>query len=295
VAGLTHGDIVSDLPVLTWNVFHGRDRPPDPSLFTWRSRLFKVTERGPVYAQVNRSLLDEFASIIASAEWSVCLLQEMPPAWAPEVARRAAAESHLVLTSRNQLGRLRRRLARCNPDLLGSWEGGSNLVLVRPPWRIGRRGAALLNPLPRRGLRERRRMALVALAAGGTEICVANLHATAGNRVQSEADVRRAAGVAIDFASGRPLVFGGDLNLRPRSSSLFGELERRFGLAAPTAEDAIDHILVRGLDVVERPHRWPPERRELPFQEPGRAQLRLRLSDHDPVEAVFFPGSPQVR
>jgi endonuclease/exonuclease/phosphatase family metal-dependent hydrolase len=281
--------------VLSWNVFHGRDHPPDPALYTCRSKLFKTTERGAVYAQVNRSLLDEFASTIAGAEWSVCLLQEMPPAWAPAIARRAGAEPHLILTSRNQLGRLRRRLGRWNPDLLGSWEGGSNLVLVRPPWRIGRRGAALLNPLPRRGLRERRWMALLALGARGAEVCVANLHASAGGGFQSEEDVRGAARIAIDFARDRPLVFGGDLNLRPRTSPLFTELEQLFGLGAPTAPDAIDHILARGLTVHERPHRWPTERRELPFQEPGRAPLRLRLSDHDPIEATFTVTSPEVR
>jgi endonuclease/exonuclease/phosphatase family metal-dependent hydrolase len=295
VAGLVHGEIVSDLRVVSWNLFHGRDHPPDPSLFTWRSRLFETTERGAVYAQVNRSLLDEFASIIASADWSACLLQEAPPAWARAIAERTESDAHLVLTSRNQLGPLRRRLARINPDLLGSWEGGSNLVLVRLPWRIASRGAALLNPLPRRGLRERRRMALLTLRSGSAEVCVANLHASAGDRFQAERDVRRGVQIALDFARDRPLVFGGDLNLRPRSSPLFDELERRYGLAPSTAPDAIDHILARNLRVLEPPHRWPPERRELAFTEPGRASLRLRLSDHDPVEAAFSIASSAVR
>jgi endonuclease/exonuclease/phosphatase family metal-dependent hydrolase len=286
---------VPNLRVLSWNVFHGRDHPPDPTLFTWRSRLFKTTERGAVYAQVNRSLLDEFASTIAGAEWSVCLLQEMPPAWASVIAERSEAEAHLVHTSRNQLGRLRRELARCNPDLLGSWEGGSNIVLVRAPWRIASRGAAMLNPLPRRGLRERRRMALVTLRAGSAEVCVANLHASAGDRFQAEQDVLRGVRIALDFARERPLVFGGDLNLRPRTSPFFEDLERRFGLAAPTAPDAIDHILARGLRVLERPHRWPSERRELPFTEPEGAPLRLRLSDHDPVEAAFSIDASEDR
>jgi endonuclease/exonuclease/phosphatase family metal-dependent hydrolase len=278
---------MADVRVLTWNVFHGRDRPPDPGLYTWRSRLLKTTEVGATHVQVNRSLLDEFASVVAGAEWSVCLLQEFPPGWAPELARRSGASGHLVLTSRNQLAWVRRRLGRWNPDLLGSWEGGSNLVLARPPWQIIRRDSALLNPLPRRGLRERRRMALVTLAREGAELCVANLHASAGERLQAEADVRRGAQIAVAFAAERPLLLGGDLNLRPRTSSIFAELERRFDLAAPTAPDAIDHILARGLDVLEPPHRWPPERRELPAREPGRAALRLRLSDHAPVEAAF--------
>jgi endonuclease/exonuclease/phosphatase family metal-dependent hydrolase len=225
--------------------------------------------------------------VIAEAEWSVCLLQELPPVWAGVLARQSGAEGHLVLTSRNQLSAVRRRLGHWNPDLLGSWEGGSNLVLARPPWRIVERDSVLLNPLPRRGLRERRRMALATLSREGAVLCVANLHASAGNRFQAEEDLRRGAQIAVTFAGERPLLFGGDLNLRPATSSIFDELERRFGLTGPTAPDAIDHILARGLRVLEPPHRWPVERRELPFGDREGSRLRLRLSDHAPVEANF--------
>src|SRR3954469_5301766 len=168
----------ADLRVLTWNLFHGRDHPPDPRLRTWRSRLLKVTEHNDTYAQVNQPLLDEFAAVIAGAEWSVCMLQECPPPWAEPLAQASGAGAHRVLTSRNQLAPLRRALARWNPDLIASGEGGSTLILVRPPWRTLERGAALLNPQPRRKLRERRRMALVTIAAGGAVVCMANLHAS---------------------------------------------------------------------------------------------------------------------
>jgi endonuclease/exonuclease/phosphatase family metal-dependent hydrolase len=276
-----------DVRVLSWNIFHGRDHPPDPGLFTWRSRLLRVTEHNATHVQVNRPLEDEFAEVLAPAPWSVCLLQEVPPPWAGPLAQRCEADAHSLRTSRNQLAPLRRRLADWNPDLMQSWEGGSNLTLARPPWRIAERGGVLLNPFPRRGLRERRRMALTALSAGGAELCVANLHATAGDRAQAEADVRRGVERALSFARGRPLVLGGDFNLRPRSSHLFAELERRFGLAAPTADDAIDHLLVRGLEVLEPPHRWPSEQRELLLRGARQGRLRLRLSDHAPVETAF--------
>jgi endonuclease/exonuclease/phosphatase family metal-dependent hydrolase len=276
-----------DVRVLSWNIFHGRDHPPDPGLFTWRSRLLRVTEHNATHVQVNRPLEDEFAEELAHAQWSVCLLQEVPPTWAGPLAERCRAEAHTLKTSRNQLAPVRRRLANWNPDLIQSWEGGSNLTLARPPWRIAERRSALLNPFPRRGLRERRRMALTALSAGGAELCVANLHATAGSRAQAEADVRRGVERALSFARVMPLVLGGDLNLQPRSSHLFEELERRFGLAAPTADDAIDHLLVRGLEVLEPPHRWPPEQRELLLRDSRPGLLRLRLSDHAPVEAAF--------
>jgi endonuclease/exonuclease/phosphatase family metal-dependent hydrolase len=276
-----------DIRALTWNIFHGRDHPPGHELFTWRSRLLKVTERNATHVQVNRPLVREFADILAGAEWSVCLLQEVPPPWAGPLAERCGAEAHAVPTSRNQLAPLRRRLAQWNPDLMQSWEGGSNLTLARPPWSIAAREAVLLNPLPRRGLRERRWMVLTAITAGRVELCVGNLHATAGNRAEAEADVRRAAERALRFAGSRPLILGGDFNLRPRAPQIFDELERTFGLAAPTADDAIDHLLVRGLEVVEPPRRWAPEQRELPFREPDSSALRLRLSDHAPVEAAF--------
>jgi endonuclease/exonuclease/phosphatase family metal-dependent hydrolase len=278
---------MAQVQVLCWNLFHGRDRPPGKELYTRRARFLKETVRNATHMQVNRPLLDEFAEILAGAEWSVCLLQESPPAWTEVLARRCGAEAHGVLTSRNQLAWLRQRLARWNPDLLQSWEGGSNLTLARAPWRIAERRDALLNPFPRRGLRERRRLVLTRLEAARTELCVGNLHATAGDRPQAEQDVVRAAELAVRFAGGRPLLLGGDFNLQPRTSGVFDELERRFGLTTPTAEEAIDHVLARGLEVVAAPRRWPPERRELIRAECGLPPLRLRLSDHAPVEAAF--------
>ena len=99
----------------------------------------------------------------------------------------------------------------------------------------------------------------------------------------ASADVLRAAEAATEWAGEAPLVFGGDLNLRPAETpAVFEQLRERFGLAAPTAPDAIDHVLARGLETIEPPHAWPPERREL--REDG---LALRLSDHAPVEARF--------
>jgi len=277
---------VADLRVLSWNLFHGRDAPPDARLFTFRSRLLKVVEHDATYVQVNRVLLDEFADLIASARWSVCLLQEAPLSWSKPLAERCRAAAHSVPTSRNQLGSLRRGLARWNPDLIASAEGGSNLTLVRPSWQISERQALLLNPLRRRGLRERRRMAFLTATLDSAALCVGNLHASAGDRTQAEQDVLRAAEAAVAWSGDRPLLLGGDFNLRPAGSKIFGELERRFGLVAPTAPYAIDHLLVRGLEVLEPPTPWPDARRELevPF---GGGVRRLRLSDHTPIEAAF--------
>ena len=72
--------------MLTWNLFHGRDHPPDRGLYTWRSRLLRVTERNATHVQVNRSLLEQFAGVLAQMAWSICLLQEVPPSWAAPLA-----------------------------------------------------------------------------------------------------------------------------------------------------------------------------------------------------------------
>jgi endonuclease/exonuclease/phosphatase family metal-dependent hydrolase len=292
-------DASGGLTVLSWNLYHGRDAPPDPALHTRRSRLLASTEGNGTYLQVNRSLRDEFAELIAAAPWSVCLLQEAPPTWARFLAARSDAQVFRCLTSRNQLRPLTGLLARHNPDLIGAWEGGSNITLVRQPWRLVESDARslLLNPLRERGLHERRRMSFVRLRAGdrdagAREFCVANLHASHYSQRQAEREGRRAARAALAWARGTPLVVGGDFNVRPRNSRLFEELERDFGLAPPTDADAIDHVLARGLELARAPAPWPVRRRELEL--PWNAgRRRIRLSDHAPVEAALSLLAPE--
>jgi endonuclease/exonuclease/phosphatase family metal-dependent hydrolase len=274
-----------EFTALAWNLFHGRDFPPDPALRSWRSRLLRLEERNRTHVQVNRDLTREFATLLASAEWDVALLQECPPRFAEPLAQACGAEWHRALTSRNSLGALRRLLARQNPDLMASGEGGSNLTLVRVPGKLGgiaeRRAMAIHEGEP-----ERRAMAFVRTASG---VCVANLHATNDRPQLAVEDVLRAARAASEWAGGAPLVFGGDLNLRPaKQPRLFERLREEFELAGePTAPDAIDHVFCRGLEVLKPPAQWPPEKRELPLD--GRA---LRLSDHAPVQASFGFAEP---
>jgi endonuclease/exonuclease/phosphatase family metal-dependent hydrolase len=275
-----------EFTAIAWNLFHGRDFPPDPELRSWRSRLLRIDERNETHVQVNRDLTTEFATLLAATAWDVALLQECPPRFAEPLARACSAEAHRVLTSRNSLGPLRGLLARQNPDLIASGEGGSNLTLVRVPGRLGgiaeRRELAIHDGPP-----ERRAMALTRTASG---VCVANLHATNDVPEMAIGDVLRAARAATEFAADAPLIFGGDLNLRPAERpAVFERLREDFGLAAPTAPRAIDHLLTHGLEVLEPPTAWPPERRELPLD--GRA---LRLSDHAPVQARFAVAEPPM-
>lgn len=262
-----------------WNLFHGRDFPPDPALFTWRSRLLRIEERNQTHVQVNRDLRAEFATMLASADWDVALLQECPPRFAAPLARACAAEAHRALTSRNSLAALRAAAARLNPDLIASGEGGSNLTLVRsggPLGQIVERRELMIHE----GQPERRAMAFTRTASG---VCIANLHATNDQPKLAAVDVLKAARSAAEWTGEAPLLFGGDLNLRPAEDpGVFEELHDRFGLKGTTEPRAIDHLLFHDLTVVDPPTPWPAERREL-----RRDDRALRLSDHAPVQAGF--------
>jgi endonuclease/exonuclease/phosphatase family metal-dependent hydrolase len=268
-----------EFTAVSWNLFHGRDFPPDPALFTCRSRLLRIEERNDTHVQVNRDLSAEFAATLAATRWDVALLQECPPRFAKALAAACDAEAHRVLTSRNSLGALRAAAGRLNPDLIASGEGGSNLTLVRAGDSLGpiveRRDLAIHEGKP-----ERRAMAFTRTAAG---LCVANLHATNDQPALAATDVLKAAQAATEWADRSPLLFGGDLNLRPQEDpGVFEELRSRFELHGTTGPRAIDHLLSRGLEIVEAPAPWPPEQRER-----RHGNRALRLSDHTPIEATL--------
>lgn len=271
---------------ISWNLFHGRDFPSEPELRTWRSRLLRITERGSDHAQVNRDLYAQFAGLLADAEWDVALLQECPPRWAERLAIDCRAEPHLVQTSRNipAFGAVQSIAAGWNPDLIASWEGGSNLTLVRTS---GLAGSAIAERKMHRLTRipERRTMAFTVTSSG---LCVGNLHAST-ERARAEREVPEAARVAIKWAAGRPLLLGGDFNLRPAvSPQVFDDLANRYGLVAPTGPKSIDHLLVAVAGVVETARQWRPEEREVPDPTaPGGRVMPIRLSDHAPVEALI--------
>jgi endonuclease/exonuclease/phosphatase family metal-dependent hydrolase len=273
-----------EFTAVSWNLFHGRDFPPDPALFTWRSRLLRVTERGSAHVQVNRDLTAEFASVLAGASWDVALLQECPPRFAGPLASACEAEGHRALTSRNSFAALRAMAARLSPDLIASAEGGSNLILVRRGRVLGkiveRRATAIHDGDP-----ERRAMAFIRTDSG---VCIANLHATNDRPALAAEDVLRAAGAASAWAGDAPLLFGGDLNLRPAvDEAVFDSLDERFGLVGATEPRAIDHLLSRGLRFAEPVAAWPAKQRELPWD-----GLALRLSDHVPVQGRFDAQPP---
>ena len=104
--------------------------------------------------------------MIAGAGWDVALLQECPPRW-PTRWRGAATPPPTVCSPRaTGSPRFALALATCNPDLIASNEGGSNLTLVRhgsprPDRRAARAGLRQRRP-------ERRMMAFTRTSAAAS-------------------------------------------------------------------------------------------------------------------------------
>jgi endonuclease/exonuclease/phosphatase family metal-dependent hydrolase len=213
--------------VLTWNLFHGRSVPDAP-----------------------REQLAEFAARLAGWEWDVALLQEVPPWWPPELGRASGASARTALTSRNWFLPISRWAARRRPDVIKSWGGGANAILVRGE-AVGEHRVHTLRRWP-----ERRVVHGVRLERGWW---VCNLHATAHSEARAQADVALAARTAMAWSAGAPVVLGGDLNTRAPVLPAFTH----------AAGHSVDHLFVRLASVPA----------------PGRTLDRGPLSDHLPLVA----------
>ena len=188
--------------VLSWNLFHGRAVPDEP-----------------------RSLLAEFAARLAAWEWDVALLQEVPPWWGPELGRACEASARTALTSRNWLLPVTRRIADRRPDLIKSWGGGANVILVRR-LAVGEHRVLTLRRWPER------RVAHGVGVDGGW--WVGNLHAQAHSESRAQADVAAAAAWSLACADARPAILGGDMNTRQPVAPGFH----------PVVGHDVDHIMV---------------------------------------------------
>ena len=172
---------VSALRVLTWNLYHGRSRPPS-----------------------GRSLLNEFAAALDGWAWDVALLQEVPPWWPPMLARACRAQQRTRLTSRNWLLPARRAVSARNPDILKSGGGGANAILVRG--LVLEHRALRLRRAP-----EGRWVHGVRLEDGAWAV---NVHSQNRPEALALADTRKAIAAARSWAAGAPLILGGDINLK---------------------------------------------------------------------------------
>jgi endonuclease/exonuclease/phosphatase family metal-dependent hydrolase len=164
--------------VLTWNLYHGRTVPPS-----------------------GRSVFNEFAAVLDGWEWDVALLQEVPPWWPPALARATSAQERTQLTSRNWVLPLQQAISDRNPDILKSWGGGANAILVRG--EILEHRSARLRRRP-----EARWVHGVRLADGW----FVNVHSQNHPEALALADTETAIAAARSWGS--PLIFGGDVNLR---------------------------------------------------------------------------------
>jgi endonuclease/exonuclease/phosphatase family metal-dependent hydrolase len=185
----------------------------------------------------------------------VALLQEVPPWWPASLAAATSAEQRRALTSRNALPALRRAIATRRPELMKSNGGGCNAVLAREP--IAEHRALRLRTWPER------RVAQLARLDGG--VCVANFHASARTALARE-ELARLWSVALDWAGGRPLVLGGDLNLRSPAAP---------AASVHVAARDVDHLFAHGIGVAGEAR--PLDRR---VRVGG---CEVELSDHPPL------------
>ncbi len=148
-------------------------------------------------------MLDEFAGALAGWEWDVALLQEVPPWWPPLLGAACGASARWVLTSRNFGLAARRAVSARNPDLLKANGGGCNAILVRGP--VADHRVVRLTWWPERRWAHGVRVG---------EWWVVNLHASTHRDEWALRDTLRALDAARGWASGAPLLFGGDVNLR---------------------------------------------------------------------------------
>src|SRR5262249_55827483 len=112
------------LTVMTWNLFHGRDWPPEPPLQVraHKGNFRRGPRLGERYEQANWDLFDRFAGLIRRIDWNVAFFQECPPRWKQRLAEACDAEAHRVLSGRNWLQPLTSLIGSWRPDLLGAWE-----------------------------------------------------------------------------------------------------------------------------------------------------------------------------
>ena len=260
--------------IRTWNLFHGNSVPPQ-----------------------RRSFLEDAVRLAVAGAPDIVCLQEVP-AWAlTRLAGWSGYGAVPALAARPTLGplpstaELGRRLTSLHHGVLRSaFSGQGNALLVAPPLQIHDHHVTTLNPRRFRraqarwlGLDARARLAwakerrvcqAVRVGDGARTLLVGNMHTTSYSADERLADAELLrAFVYVDglARAGEPVVVAGDFNVTAeRSRTLSDVAGEEWGFSA--AGPGIDHVLVRGLDVIAGP-------RTLEHTLDG-----VVISDHAPVE-----------
>jgi endonuclease/exonuclease/phosphatase family metal-dependent hydrolase len=258
----------------SWNLFHGNTIPVGRRRFV-EQMVRRIREDDPVL---------------------VCL-QEVPPFGLPHLERWGDCSAVGDVAMRPRIpGPLGVKLTDLHSGFVRSGvEGQANAMLVARGVEVLHHEVLVLNPksfrkreaerldLPsRQRLRwalERRICSVVRVRlADGRLVLAANLHGTShtDKRIPDAELLRAATFVDALATAGEAVVLGGDFNVTTNSSPTLRALsgpEWGFSPAGP----GLDHVLVRGLDLVEGERHWPDERRR---------HGNALLSDHHPVEVV---------
>jgi endonuclease/exonuclease/phosphatase family metal-dependent hydrolase len=261
--------VPASLLVRTWNIAHGRDFPPDAD-----------------HGHLRRKLLREMAAVMTEDDPDLVLLQEVP-VWAADVLREhtgmgvtlvASYGAHIPFVHVPLPLAVGAAVGRALPDLVRTQvEGQAQALLYGPALLLVSARRVQLNERTRlRGEPRIAQLARLRHRRAGRELVVANVHADHGGDEQ----VEKAGFVLERFARGAPMVLGGDLNAGIGSPGVRSLVAR--GFVEDSGEVGIDHLLVRGFDVEWAATRWLPERRDLRRN----GSRPVRLSDHDPVDAV---------
>jgi endonuclease/exonuclease/phosphatase family metal-dependent hydrolase len=270
---------VEPLLVRTWNLFHGNAVPRE-----------------------RRAYLDEMIRVVTADRPALVCLQEVPPWALDRLADWSGMQAFGDVAQRPTIGPfpstagLGGALTSINHGLFRSFLAGqANAILLARTLRAEERRSCVLNPRAFRRVQARRLMlqplarlawarerricqTLRVMLPDGRTAIVANLHATnfRPDTRLADAELLRAASFADGLARrDEPVLLCGDFNMRSdRSRTLHVLASPEWGFS-PVGR-GVDHILVRGLRMIEGPTHWPEQRR----MHAGRL-----LSDHRPVEA----------